>query len=333
MYFGGLALKNTLTRRYTRQEFDDASADLLVILRQSFDMVEIPLFYSSKESFGDIDIILSMDGFDNKMDDYINETFMPNEIFHNGNCWSFDYKEVQVDLITCSSKNFEANYHYLSFNDLGNMMGRITQKLGLKYGQEGLWYNHYFKEGKAKIAVSQNFPKIFEFLGFDYKRWQEGFETLEDIFDYVATSPYFDADMFGLEHLNKINRERNAKRKSYMSFLDHIKENHSDRKFEYDDKVIYIEMVNKFFPEARMEMNIREFEYKVCRDRYIKSKFSGGEIARRYGLKGKGVGDALKGFYMWVSIHIGLDYDEYIMNEPVDNIYGEFEKYYKEYVK
>lgn len=330
---GGLALKNTYTRRYSRAEFDAVSAELLETLRKHFKRADIPLFYSSKESFGDIDIILSMDGFNGNLYEYIQETFKPNEIFPNGNCYSFDYKEIQVDLITCSDDNFESNYHYLAFNDLGNMMGRIAQKLGLKYGQEGMWYNHYFKEQKGRIAVSQDFPKIFEFLGFNYKRWQEGFETLEDIFDYVATSPYFDVDMFDLEHLNKINRERNAKRKSYMSFLEYIKENYADLKFEYEDKPVYVERAKKFFPEARMEENIRQFEYEVARKRLIQAKFGGHEIMRRYGMKGKELGNAIKGFKEWiVEREWVVDYEDFIMQHPTEVIYLYFEDYYKEHI-
>jgi len=60
-----------------------------------------------------------MDGFYGNMNDYIDATFKPNEIFHNGNAWSFDYKELQVDFITCADEDYDSNYHYLAFNDLG----------------------------------------------------------------------------------------------------------------------------------------------------------------------------------------------------------------------
>src|SRR5690606_37972742 len=163
---GGLALKNTFTRRYQRDEFEKLSNELLTILRKSFDRVELPLFYSKKESFGDIDIIISIDKSNpvfGNMRSYITDTFIPNEIFHNGNAWSFDYKEIQVDFITCEPEHFDSNYHYLAFNDLGNFIGRIAQRLGLKYGQEGLWYNHFYKDQKiGRIMISKDYPKIFE---------------------------------------------------------------------------------------------------------------------------------------------------------------------------
>ena len=151
---GGLALKNTPTRRYERAEFDVISVELLDILRQDFKRVAMPLFYKNKKSFGDADIIVSMEGFTRNVRDYITETFKPNEIFHNGNCYSFDYKELQVDVITLAPEHFDSNEMYLSYNDLGNFIGRIAQGFGLKYGQEGLWYEHYFKGGNiARIPI------------------------------------------------------------------------------------------------------------------------------------------------------------------------------------
>lgn len=305
---------------------------MLEILRETFDRAEIPLFYHNKESFGDIDIILSMTNAKRSVDmrDYIIETFEPNEIFHNGNCWSFDYKEIQVDLITCGGDNFDSNYHYLAYNDLGNMMGRIAQRMGVKYGQEGMWYNHFYKDQKiGKVMISQNHEKIFEFLGFDYKVWQKGFDTLEEIFDYVSTSPYFNAEMFELKHLNKINRERNAKRKSYMSFLEYIREHHSDKEFQFEDKSVYVARANKFFPEARMTEEIRRLEYLEARKLYIKSKFGGGEVMRRYGIKGKVLGDALKGFKAYIG---EVHYDDFILRMPTEEIYKSFERFYNDYM-
>ena len=330
---GGHALKNTFTRRYTRSEFDSVSKELINALLKTFEKAEVPLFFSSKESFGDIDILVSMDN--NKlnvdMSDYINKTFIPNEIFHNGNAWSFDYKEVQVDIITCSGEDFDSNRHYLAFNDLGNFIGRITQKLGLKYGQEGLWCNHYFKEQKiGKIMISKDYPKIFEFLGFDYNRWLEGFETLEDVFEYVINNEQFDAEMFELQHLNKINRERNAKRKSYMSFLEYISENHSDRTYTFPEKKVSIDRANRFFPEARMIEAMRKLEYLHCQKLYIKSKFSGGVIMSRYGIQGKALGKALSGFKEYIVNFENKSFDEFVLESITDDIYDKFEIYYKE---
>lgn len=329
---GGRALKNTPTRRYQRKEFDEISSELVEILNKDFSQVAIPLFYSKKESFGDADIIVDTTGFSKNMREYIEETFSPNEIFHNGNCWSFDYKELQVDIITTSAEHFMTNYHYLAYNDLGNFIGRIAHGLGFKYGQEGLWYEHYFKDQNiGKISISRDYRKIFEFLELSYDRWLEGFETLEDVFEYIVQSKYFDYEMFQLKSLNKINRERNLKRASYMSFLEYIEENHKDKSYQFEDKEVSMVRAIEFFPDANIELNIRKMEYEYCKKEYIKAKFNGGQVMRRFGLQGKELGDALIEFKEYMLEHFGgsetlseYDYNEYILTHESELIYKHF---------
>ena len=331
---GGKALKgeNTITRRYERAEFDTISVELMNMLKPDFKRVAMPLFYNNKESFGDADILLSMEGFNGNMRDYITDKFKPNEIFHNGNCWSFDYKELQVDLITVSAEDFDTNEMYLSYNDLGNFIGRIAQGFGLKYGQEGLWMEHYFKGMNiARIPISKNYPDIFKFLGLSYERYQQGFDELEDIFEYIATCKFFNWKMFQMDQLNKINRDRNLKRKSYMTFLEWMDANVADENHEYQfDKTQeeYNKMIAEAFPYANLDLQIRRVEYEYCKSLYIKAKFNGGELMRKYGLQGKELGYAMNGFKVFINNVIGSDtYEDYIINSSIESIYEDFESY------
>lgn len=122
---GGRALKLVPTRRYDRSEFEIISKELIEILSKTFKKIAMPLYYNNKLSFGDADILVQSNDKVH-MREYIETTFNPGEIFHNGNCWSFDYKELQVDIITTSAEHFDSNFMYLSYNDLGNLIGRIA---------------------------------------------------------------------------------------------------------------------------------------------------------------------------------------------------------------
>jgi len=330
---GGRALKNTYTRRYERQEFEDIKNEIFDILSKTFDRYDIPRFFSHKETFGDIDIIISLEGFEGNMTDYIDETFKPNETFHNGNAWSFDYKEIQVDFITCAPEDFDSNYHYLAFNDLGNFIGRLAQSIGLKYGQEGLWYNHYSDQNtKTKIIVSKDYPKIFKFLGLDYNKWVKGFNTLEEIFEYAMTSSLFNPEMFQLSQLNKINRERNLKRASYMAFLEFIKNKgaHPD----YNKSIVMIakenviDIIREAFPESNIDLHLAEINYKHARKTLVNAKFSGGIIMKKFELEGKELGNAIKGFKDIIINHsyngIYDNFDDYVLETHVEQIYEDF---------
>ena len=332
---GGRALKgeNTFTRRYEREEFEQLSKELMVTLKDTFKRVEMPLFYKNKQSFGDADIILSMEDFNGNMRTYIEDTFSPNEIFHNGNCWSFDYKELQIDLITVAGEDFDSNYNYLSYNDLGNYIGKIAHGFGLKYGQQGLTYDHYFKGIKiGRILISKDYDKIYEFLGLSYDRWREGFDELEDIFSFISESKYFNWEYLQLENNNRVNRERDAKRKSYMSFLEYIDKNCKDDNHRYPyekDKSVYLKQVADFFPEANIELEIRRMEYEYCKNLYIKSKFNGGELMRRFGLQGKEISEAIGSFKKAIeSIPLMDDsFEDYVLETPMEDIYTDFKSF------
>jgi len=330
---GGRALKNTFTRRYTKEEFDSVSKELVETLELTFNRAATPLFYHNKETFGDIDIIVDMGDKRNRGDvqyggafvrTYIEKTFKPNEIFHNGNCYSFDYKEVQVDFMCVPSEDYDSNYHYLAFNDLGNYIGRIAHRLGLKYGQEGLWYNHYLRgQNLGKVMISKDYREIFEFLDLDYSRWLEGFDELEDTFKFVTTSKYFDTDMFQLDSLNRINRERNIKRASYMSFLDWI---NTEYDYTEGDKLEgniekYIE---KAFPESNFKLKLRNIEYKEAKKALANAKFNGSMVMNKYGLEGKEIGMALKDFKHSLEAD-GYVFEDYLIYESQENIFREFE--------
>jgi hypothetical protein len=300
------------------------------ILRKDFMRVDMPKFYGSKPSFGDADILVLREPGLN-MKEYIEETFKPNEIFNNGDCWSFDYKELQVDLIDTERKFYNTSLMYFSYNDLGNYIGRLAHRFGLKYGQEGLWYEHQFKgQNIGKIPVSMDYPKIFKFLGLDYERYRHGFWTLEDIFVFIAESPFFNWKMFQLESLNKINRDRNAKRASYKSFLEWIQKYAADEEHECpvpEDKTVFLKLIKETFPEAKMDIEIKRLEYEHCRELYLKAKFNGGIVMERYGLSGKNLGKAMDGFKQWITDFHNMAYDDIIMENDETGNYALFNLY------
>jgi len=296
---GGRALKNTVTRRYNKREFTSISTDILRKVRREFAKAEVPRYYHNKETFGDADIIVSIEGYKGDIHKWIKEVFEPNETFSNGNCISFDYKEFQIDLMLVEGEHFDSMFNYLSFNDLGNFIGRLSHGFGLRYGQEGLWYTYFYKNTKHKLMVSKDYPKIYEFLGLDYRRWLKGFDTLEDIFEFISESPYFNWQKFQPEELNRINRERNLKRASYMTFLEWMDVNVADEDHEYKfekDKTTYLSIIDRFFPEAGLLNEMERVDYEVSKKKYAATIFNGKLIMDTYGLTGGELGKSLQGF-------------------------------------
>jgi hypothetical protein len=328
---GGRALKSAYTRRYEKKEFLALKDEVVEILNKDFRWKTVPLYYREKETFGDLDVIIAWDKISDgqALRKYIEETFKPTEIYHtkNSNSWSFDYKECQVDFVMCKEEDFWCHYHYFSYNDLGNFIGALARNVGLKYGQEGLVYDHYFKGSKVgRVSVSKNYWEIFEFLDLSYKRFMMGFDNMEEVFEFVKTSKYFNSERYQLKNLNKINRERNLKRANYLAFIDYMEKNPKDEEFEYmEDKTSFIKLAKDFFPDFNYDLETRKMEFEVCKGLYAKAKFNGGILIKKYGIPPTKLPILIEHFKEMVHEEERMDYYDYLVSNELSEIYELFE--------
>jgi hypothetical protein len=178
----------------------------------------------------------------------------------------------------------------------------VAHKFGLKWGFNGLVYV-YRMDGKVlgEITVTKDYREALRFLGFSVSWYEFGFRTVDDIFDFVVNSKYFTPWMFDLENLNKINRERDKKRKTYTSFLRHVepmKENGQNAyHYFYPDKKVYLGLIDHHFPRF-----LREYRLLEKREEHrnkVRSLFNGNLIIQRwpeYANDGKKLGTAMRLF-------------------------------------
>jgi len=296
---GGNALKNTVTRRYDKKEYVNICYRVQKDLTLAFSdpdpaaprrkAVSIPA-YRSKETFGDLDILMDSTGLTANVRDVLKDIFNPTEIVKNGSVYSFDVDQFQVDLILTPKEELWSSYVYFSYNDLGNLMGRIYHKMGLKYGHEGLVYpvredSHTIKE----ILVSRDMSLIFQFGGYSWQRWQEGFDTLEDIFEYTISSPFYSFKIFDLDNRNHRSRVRDRKRPTYTAFLNWAENREGAPDFQWDpDKKIYLQRIREWFPDfgVKYDTAIAENEER----KFVHELFNGDSVSRVSGYSGKELG-------------------------------------------
>lgn len=233
---GGNAIKNTVTRRYNKDEFELLAPEVLELVAENFtdlcsDPKVIP-YYRAKSSFGDMDIIVrSLTPRSNErvgeVRQRIEKLFGTIDIHHNDGVFSFPYKELQIDLIFADAEDYQSSLDYFSYNDLGNLLGRIAKStFNVSYGHKGLHY-HVRPDNSNVIEVIELTKDIWKILGLlrlSTRPFAKGFDNLRDVFDYVISSPYFNKSQFNLDNLNHINKTRNRKRKTYMEFLDYVKD-------------------------------------------------------------------------------------------------------------
>ncbi len=317
---GGNALKTTKTRRYQADEYfalaNEVGDKLLWGYRGCEDkgfgrvnQVEVIEAYRSKESFGDMDVLYTTLSGDPVDANFIQDTFSPNEIVRNGSVISFDYKELQIDLIHSPVESFEYASCYFRFNDLGNLVGRIAKAFNVKHGHRGLTLP--LRDGDqqfAEIVLTTDHSKALRFMGLDSDRFQEGFEDLREIFDFVTASHYFDPESYKLENLNTIAKTRDRKRPTYNAFLEHTKDWKGPTWTNPHtlDKKMWIPFILDQFPGARPDFD-RAME-KLVFQQFIKTKFNGTLVSEITGLVGKELGH----FMHYLRTTTNLEHQHYI---------------------
>lgn len=299
---GGKALKNCFTRRYEKEEFEKIVPEIREKLMTLFTDAQPTRYYSEKETFGDADFLCLVDKPINvNMKEWLQETFQPKEIFQNSHVYSFEYKELQVDAILTPKSSWESSLTYFSYNDLHNLVGKIAHKFWLKWGYDGLRFV-YRIDGKVlgDITLTTDYKVALPFLGFDLARYEQGFKNLSEIFDFVTSSKYFNPWMFDFETLNRINRERDQKRATYSSFVNHVDSYKSlgpgAFHYFYPDKKVYLGHIDHHFPGFLRKY--RELEKKEELKQATRERFSGDVVMGWYPeLKDKALGTAIKNFY------------------------------------
>lgn len=239
---GGNALKNTPTRRYSAAEYHVTAPKLRQEISDLLGTrVEIIPSYAQKPSFGDLDLLVQSERLPQNWKQQLIAYFKLSDKMYvtNGDVFSFAFQELQVDVITTPAREMDTSMQYFAYNDLGNLMGRMMHKLGIKYGHRGLSVivrspcqgNHVLEE--IMLEVERPYEVSCEILGLDssFK-----FETLDDIFKFTASAKYFDPDIYLLHNRNHANRVRDQKRKTYGGFLDWIQEHDVKGNFCFGEK-------------------------------------------------------------------------------------------------
>ena len=317
---GGNVFKDGSTRRYSAQEYHDLTYRMSVNLWNISSKFDIIPAYLEKESFGDVDVLIIPFGQLSK--ERLSSVFNTTEdhVVHNGDVWSLVFEEIQVDLITSNEEEYAASLDYFAWNDYGNLRGKIIHKFGLKFGHKGLSFpirddHHQLGE----IILSRDPYEINKIFDFEYG---VEYNTLEEMFESVVWSKYFNPKVFAWEEMNSVARIRDKKRTTYHAFLKYI-ENMSGDYFQYSkDKTIYHEQIFEWFPHAKEEFDIL-WEKKRQRE-VIREKFNGNLVSEWTGVVGKELGMLMVLIKKNLSEEDLLCYNESEIKDFVLNLFNQY---------
>ncbi|RUS23538.1 hypothetical protein BC938DRAFT_474982 [Jimgerdemannia flammicorona] len=242
---GGKALKHCILRRINAAEYASFTFRVLTIVRRHYVHVDVPHSFPTKLDHGDLDVVVSVPltdvpaRVDLPSDVVIRGKLVPRtraianefqskEVFANGPVISFESEQFQVDLIHVRPEEFAFACAYLSWGDLGNMIGIVANRLGMSYGSEGLairvFSPRHGNSGRiGRVELTADVGEALEFLGYNAERWKRGFENREDVFAYVVSGAYFEPWMFLRRNMNNRNRRRIRKRPMFDAFLGYLR--------------------------------------------------------------------------------------------------------------
>lgn len=329
---GGNAIKSSV--RLTSENYFRVVSEVKDALKGiSFDVIPA---YFQKPDFGDMDLLFPTE-----------TTYIPaivkilnaTEVVKNGTVTSIGYQTeygtFQIDLITVPLQYYNFALNYFSWSDCGNLLGRIFHRLGFKFGHLGLRYvlrepnnnSHVLQE----IVVTDSYKDALEFAGYNYENYLKGvaggFQTLEDIFKFVMTSPHFSKEIYLLDNRNAISRERDAKRKTYMTFLKYL-ETIDAPTVEIDKNVLREQYLNLALD------TFKKFEYQYYdalqaqqTKALIKQKFNGSMVQEITGLRSEYLGGFITAYKK--TFESEFDFKMFIIKSSPGVIQDSIESYYR----
>ena len=295
------------------------------------DAYQIPRYYASKPDFGDLDIIINLDALEYNWETTRQEIVKDLNIQHYqaaGRVFSTVYQNLQVDYFPTSDDFFESTYNYLSFNDLGNLIGKISRRFNLKYGEKGLAYVYRRELGNYKkdLIVTTNFQEITNFLKLDYSQWLKGFNNLEEIYQWAIDSPYFSVEPYKKRSTTLNHRIKN--RPTIQKFIQYIEKNNITKSYNYlDNRAEYIPLIDRSFPQANLIERIQQEKTEEEIVKQLIAKFNGKLVMKLIPeLSGKELGEFIVRFKKQFE-----NFQEFVLENTREEIESQILDYYQSY--
>jgi hypothetical protein len=341
---GGKALleKHPGIKRLTRDEFAMISNELVQKFRGLFrnynTEIRVLPTYSDKTSFGDVDFIVDASRLPQGIDgdnwkQMIIQHFKPKAVVENGNIFSFEYKNHQIDIISVISNNYAFSFQYYSYNGMGSLMGNVAKAMGLKLTETGLYLPVYQGQQKIEdILITNDWGQMSSVLGYGSNRYGYSFDRLSSILSYLSSCVYFSQELYNVETMNADERGSYGNLPIYKDFVEYITAHKATLKnynFESSPKP-WMSLIKTSFPQVVDRS--KELMEILAKERIFKQKFNGEVIMAATGItEGKGLGKFIEAFKK--SFPGPLEFDIFIMSSLPSTIEEKLKAFQEEYVK
>ncbi|WP_196801943.1 hypothetical protein [Thioalkalivibrio sp. ALE19] len=267
-------------------------------------------FFPGKADHGDLDVLLACDAFEYA--EVLREALGATEMVVNRsrketadpNRQVVSYavpldgdRVFQVDVVQVPARAFDFARWYFAGNDLGGLLGGVARRLGFKLADVGLLLEvDDENERVAELAVTRDWDEALAFLGYDPDAYRAGmleggFDTLDSLFAFVASSPYFDPSVYRPENRSGEARRRDANRPTYQAFLRWLDQRGEADPPARDVTVLRADALTRAyrtFPAFARELD--ELLEGRRRMKKVRQRFNGHVVAEVTGLSGPELG-------------------------------------------
>lgn len=243
---------------------------------------------------------------------------------------------------------------YFSYGDLGGIIGRLTQFKNITFGSNGLWINPNYetisnyvelsnildnlnksefiidketisKQIISKIVLTSNPQEICKYLELDWNKWVEGFNSKEEIFEWICNSSWFHKEMFDILELNYAHRRRENIRPMYSEFIKYISSDNLDNL----DKSITVQKPNHNYSKYNQQIEALVYfgKIEILSNEIInvgnkmirKNKFSGKKFVD-LGIKTNLISSHIEKFRLYIQEKTNMDLDMWLDMDVVNSI-------------
>jgi hypothetical protein len=272
--------------RVTSEEMRIIFNELHGKLNQLFSKIQLTKSLKSKETHGDIDIVIlnhnRLDVMKTLRDTLGNSV---KEYSKNGNISSILYKpdnldkSVHVDFLSASTEeDFDPQYEYLSYSDFSGILGVLSRRVKFNYGTQGVYKIYEDKRGQYHyILLTKNLKDGLRILGYnDILSSYDKIENLDDVVDFISASPFFDSDFYSGMNMNHSDRKRTRIGRPTADYIRKALISLNKHRFVMDDDYY----LKSLFPDLykKLQLEIEKIENTVV----PKSKYNGEWLMKNF---------------------------------------------------
>jgi hypothetical protein len=129
----------------------------------------------------------------------------------------------QVDVISTPDELADFSTRYLSYGDLGVLLGQTARQMGFLLGSEGFRLPIRITNARrASLMLTTDFAQALEFMGWDPALHDAGFADQTELVEFLASGRYFDPEIFQSSRMSSDGRRRSKRRPARAGLVEEI---------------------------------------------------------------------------------------------------------------